>query len=271
MGRATIAVLASVLALAALTAGSASASGPVWASCGKTVPKNTGAYTDKACSVESPGHEGKYEVLDGIGKGKGFKGKMLFGGTLYGVAPPGEFNLKCKKGTISGVYVAPDKVAGVHINWSKCKTNISSERKTCVLSTQPLSGRLGWIDQAEGEAGLMLTSEAEPETGLIAEIQGCVEEVKQRWRGAAIAAWSPAGRFAKESVFGFAAEPFVEEGNPRGDMRSNLAAFEGEEGIHILRSELNDIENGFEWSTAGGNAGGLEAGFLVKGEALIAH
>jgi hypothetical protein len=269
--RAAVLVLASMLVLGALTAASASASGPVWAYCGKTVPRNTGAYTDKACSIESPSHEGKWELIDGIGKGKGFKGKLPFGDfRIDGMIPPGELNLKCKKASISGHPVAPNKVAGVHISGSKCEYNISAT-DTCSFSTTSLSGELGWLSQGKGEAGIKLTSEAEPETGLITEVQtSCVPEAKQRWRGTAIGAWGPVGQLTKEPTLAYTARLFREEGNPR-DMVSNPTAFEGEEGIHILRSEVNDPENGFEWSTEGGNAGAFEGFFQLKGEALMIH
>jgi hypothetical protein len=268
MKRAAIPALLSVIALVAMSAGSASASGPVWAYCGKAVPKKTGTYTDKACSVESPGHEGKYELLNGIGKGKGFKGKTEGGFVLHGVVPQGEIPLQCEKASISGSYVAPDKVAGVHINLSKCEYNVH-EDVACSMSSTPLSGELGWINQAKGEAGIKLTSEAEPETGLIGEVQGCLKGVKQRWRGSAIGGWGPLNQVTKESTFAFTAFPFPDEANKRFDERSNPPAFEGEEGTHILRSEVNGPGSGFEWTTEGGNAGAFDGQFHVKGEALM--
>ena len=271
--RGAFAVLASMLMLGALTAASASASGPVWAYCGKTVPKNTGAYTDKSCSIESPSHEGKYELIDGIGKGKPFKGKSEGGIRLYGVVAQGEFNMDCERGgKISGSFVAPNKVSGVVISMSRCRTNVSGDAKACGLVTVPLAGELGWIDQAKGEAGLKLTSEAEPEAGLIGEAAGCVPEVKSRWRGSAIASWGPVGQISKESMLAFHAQAFFEEANPRFDEKSNPPAFEGEEGIHILRSEINGPGTGFEWViTPRGNAAALEGTFADKGEALMVH
>jgi hypothetical protein len=263
--------IAGVLAIAALTAAaSAPASGPVWAYCGKAIPKTVGAYTDKACSVESPSHEGKYELTDGIGKGKGFKGKVG-GNELHGVNDPsGEFNMSCLRGSISGHFVAPDKLAGVVISLSKCETNVSDERKTCGLVTEPLSGELGWLDEAKGEAGVKLTSEAEPEAGLTGEEGVCVPEVRRRWRGSMIGRWGPVGKVAKESTFTFTAQPFFEEDKPRYDETSNPPAFEGEEGIHILRSEVEGPLSNFEWTSAG-NPGALEGAFAVKGEALMVH
>ena len=262
-----------ILALGGGIPAGASASGPVWAYCGKTVPKNTGAYTEKSCSIESPSHEGKYELIDGIGKGKPFKGKAEGEIRLYGVVAEGEFNMECGRGgKIAGRFVAPNKVAGVVISMSKCATNISEESNSCGLVTAPLTGELGWIDQAKGEAGLKLTSEAAPEAGLIGEAAGCVPGAKSRWRGSAIASWGPLGQISKESTLAFNAHAFFEEANPRFDEHSNPPAFEGEEGIHILRSEINSPETGFEWEpTPGGNAAALEGTFHDKGEALMVH
>jgi hypothetical protein len=270
LGMAGIGVVA-LLALGAMAPAGASASGPVWAYCAKALPKNTGAYTDNACTTEAAAHDGKYELLDGIGKGKGFKGKTSELFKIYGVVPPGEFKMECRTGKISGNAVAPNKVTDVVISLSKCRTNISDEVKTCTLVTAPLAGELGWIDQAKGEAGLKLTSETEPETGLIGEAAGCIPEVKERWRGSAIADWGPVGLISKVSTIGYHEQAFFEEANPRFDESSNPPAFEGEEGIHVLRSEINDPENGFEWSTARGNAAAFDGTFTDKGEALMVH
>lgn len=262
-----------VLALGAVIPAGASASGPVWAYCAKAIPKHTGAYADKSCSTAATGHEGGFELVDGIGKGKPFKGKAEGEIRLYGVVAEGEFNMECGRGAkIAGRFVAPNKVSGVVISTSKCRTNISEEAKACGLVTVPLAGELGWIDQAKGEAGLKLTSEAEPEVGVIAEAAGCVAEAKTRWRGSAIARWGPVGQISKESTLVFHAQAFFEEANPRFDEKSNPPALEGEEGIHILRSEVNSSETGSEWiPTPGGNAAALDGAFADKGEALMVH
>jgi hypothetical protein len=265
-------LVALVVGMLAASSASASASGPVWAYCAKAAPKNTGAYSDKSCTTAAAGHTGKYELPDGIGNGKPFKGRSE-GFSIHGVVPPGEFNTFCEQHnheTVSGRFVAPNKVADVVISGSDCRTNISEPAKTCTFDTAPLSGELGWIDQAKGEAGLKLTSEAEPEIGLIAETSGCVAEVKERWRGSAIGTWGQVGGISKESTLTYVPQQFLGE-PPRYDQDSNPLAFEGEAGIHILRSEVNDPENGFEWSTAHGNAAALGASFHDKGEALMVH
>ncbi|MGO9489372.1 MAG: hypothetical protein ACLQBB_10140 [Solirubrobacteraceae bacterium] len=262
---------AAIVALALGLPAPAGAAGPVWAYCAKASPKDTGAFSDKTCATAAAGHEGKYELVDGIGKGKPFKGSAgsPFGGiTIHGVVPPGEFNMYCNSGRITGRPVAPNRVAGLVISLSKCHTNISPEVKTCVFVSAPLSGELGWIDQAKDEAGLKLTSEAEPESGLMAEAAGCLAEVKTRWRGSAIGTWGPVGMISREPTLDYVAQQYLGE-PPRYDQDSNPPAFEGEEGVHILRSEINSPESGFEWSTAGGNAAALDGTFRIKGEALM--
>ncbi len=86
--------LVAVFALVAITAGAASAK-PQWKACIKTEPKNTGNFTDKNCSINGPVGTSKYELVAGIGKGKGFKGK---GGeaSLHNVIPgKGDIKVTC--------------------------------------------------------------------------------------------------------------------------------------------------------------------------------
>jgi hypothetical protein len=275
MGRtrgAVVAVLASLLVLGALTAASASASGPVWAYCGKTVPKNTGAYTDKACSIESPSHEGKWELIDGIGKGKGFKGT----GESVEFRQVNEkytFEIFCEKDKVSGRVLAPDNVAGVVISMSHCRTSPFDAEKGCAVSTVPLSGHLGWIDQAKGEAGLELTNEAEPETGIFANIQGCFfPHGDLRISGAVIAKWGPTGVVTKETTlstfFGSTPHKYAEKASC--DNVENIpASFEGEEASHLLTGEMVGLgpvacEGAALWVPP-------SFPFHIKGEALMVH
>jgi len=73
-----LSVMACLLLGAALSA-AASAAEPALYECHKTVKnaekKYEAGYNDKLCSEKNPTHEGKYELQEGIGKGKKFKGK----------------------------------------------------------------------------------------------------------------------------------------------------------------------------------------------------
>jgi hypothetical protein len=263
-------VIMAALALAVMAPADASASGPVWAYCAKALPKNTGVYTDKTCTTEAATHDGKYELLDGIGKGKGFKGKSSSEARFsWNVPGKGEFDLECNQTKVSGRPVAPNKVADVVIAFSKCRTNISEFEKSCVAQTLPLSGELGWIDREAGTAGVSLSSEASP-GGIITEVQGCEPEVKERWSGSVIAEWSPVATVSKESTLSFLSDGFFTE--ETGFIYANVpAAFEGEETEHFLVNELNAPATGFEWTTDGVRSGGLNATVPLKGETLMIH
>ena len=220
MRRSGVAVLALPVALVVgmLAASGASASGPVWAYCAKATPKNTGVYSDKACTTAAPGHTGKYELLNGIGKGKAFKGTNgLNGGVDFLWQVPGIVTIAvgCQESKISGRFLAPNRLADVVITMAKCGAAPFMEQKTetCSASTQPLSGELGWIDQAKGEAGVKLTSEAAPE-GLFADFSSCFDELKVRARGSLIVAWGLVGVITKEPIISTQgiAEGYEEEG-----------------------------------------------------------
>jgi hypothetical protein len=240
MMRTAVAALAGALVLVALTAASASASGPVWVSCSKAVPKNSGAFTDKACSMESPSHEGSYELVEGIGKGKPFKGTAE-DVEFEQLNEKFDFIIRCTKDKISGRYVAPDKVAGVVISMKRCMVQPEDVEKGCEVHTAPLTGRLGWIDQAKGEAGLELTSESEPETGVFTNITGCFEpHVTLTISGSVIVHLGPTGVLTKERTVSAVAggtERVTKEGHC--DNRENApTAFEEEEASHVLVGEI---------------------------------
>ena len=175
--RGAVAVLASMLVLGALTAASASASGPDWAYCGKRSRRTRGPTRTRPARSNRRGTKASTNCSTGSAKAKGSRARPAFGDPiLRAMITPGEVNLKCDKASISGHPVAPNKVAGVHITKSKCEYNISAT-DACSFSTTSLSGKLGWMNQGKGEAGIKLTSEAEPETGLITEVQNsCLPE-----------------------------------------------------------------------------------------------
>jgi hypothetical protein len=262
--------LVAVLAFAGLTAGAASAK-PTWKFCGKTEPKNTGNFTDKLCSIGAPG-TGKYELKEGIGKGKGFKGK---GGeaSLHNVIPgKGDIKVTCASFKDSGSVVAPSGVAKVTATFKKCKS-LGAPCKTEggkkeTIETKLLAGSLGYMDKAHTAAGESLTSEAEPGSGYLAEFE-CEGLAKVRVHGAVIGSLSPFGVVSKESVSTFSVGEFLGEPAPGYKPLTNPPAFEeGEEPVGVLLTELNGEETGNEWAPAGGLPSGQEATANLKGEAL---
>jgi len=265
--------LVAVFALAAVTAGAASAVKPTWKVCVKTAKneekKYTAEYTDKLCSIKSETKEGKYELVAGIGKGKPFKGK---GGlaTLHNVIPgKGDITVQCQQFKDSGEVVAPSGVVNVHSEFKKCKSlgfpckTEGGKKET--ITTDALAGSLGWLDKAHTAAGESLTDQAAPGSGFLAQFE-CEGVAKVRVHGAVIGSVSPAHAISKESTSTFAV---AEYGIGQPESKSNPPAFEeGAEPVGVLLTELNGEETGNTWQPEGGLVSGQEATAVNKGEAL---
>jgi hypothetical protein len=263
--------LVAVFALAAMTAAGASASKPVWKVCAKAAVKNTGEFSDKACSI-SAGGTGKYNLVAGIGKGKGFKGK---GGEaiLHNVIPgKGDIQVKCASFKDAGSIVAPSGVFKVTSTFSKCKS-LGAPCKTEggkkeTITTNSLAGELGYLNKAHTAAGESLTNEAEPGSGYLATFE-CEGLAKVRVHGAVIGALSPFGSVSKESTSIFSVGPYLGELAPGYTPLVNVPAFEeGAEPVGVLMTELNGPETGNEWAPEGGLPSGQEGTANNKGEAL---
>jgi hypothetical protein len=158
------------LAALALAVASASASAPTWTECAKAAKSGklfTGHYTGKTCTegtaVEAGG---KYELREGVGKGKPFKGK---GGkaVLHVKTWLGDSTVECTSSTDSGTPKVPNLETGVAIHYKGCK---GLARKTCTsgehageIEIEDLKGELGYITEGPTPAvGLKLESEANP-------------------------------------------------------------------------------------------------------------
>ncbi len=162
----------------------------------KNSPSKTPAnFTDKLCTVGAPG-TGKYELDEGIGKGKGFKGK---GGTaiLHNVIPgKGDIKVECASFKDAGSVSAPSGVFNVTSEFKKCKS-LGAPCKTEggkkeTITTNKLAGSLGYLNKAHTAAGESLTSEAAPGSGYLAEFE-CEGLAKVRVHGAVIGALTPFG------------------------------------------------------------------------------
>jgi len=178
-------VLGVLVVCASASAVSAASTAPRWFYCGKAVPKNTGAFADKACSVpSSPTGTGKYELLEGIGKGKNTKLKGTGSEEVtaipcsIGVAcdvEEGFARVQCKAMKGGGRPVAPGGVADVVLTFSKCAVlgaPCQNGVKKGVITTEPLAGQLGWLEGSR--VGIDLAEEAEPGVGPIARFT-CTE------------------------------------------------------------------------------------------------
>jgi len=264
--------LVAVFALAAMTAAGASASKPVWKACVKSA-NNAGEFSDKNCSV-SAGGTGKYNLVAGIGKGKGFKGK---GGeaTLHNVVPgKGDIKVTCKSFKDAGSVVAPSSVVKVTSVFSKCTSlgaPCTSGKKKETIETASLAGELGYLNKAHTAAGESLTDEAAPGSGFLAQFE-CEGLAKVRVHGAVIGSLSPFGSISKESTTTFSVGPFLGELAPGYTPVTNVPAFEeGAEPVGVLLTELQNEQPGEEsgkFEPEGGLPSGQEGSAVNKGEAL---
>lgn len=172
--------IAAVLALCGLLAATAAAEtlpAPVWATCAKASPKDTGKYKNKTCSESEPSGKGKYELVAGVGKGKAFKGKTAKGEeVVLDVKVPqsgsGSFEIKCASGKDAGTPVAPNLEEKVTASLSKCvfvgKECETKGAKKGEIKVTGLKGELGYIEEGGSpKVGVELKSEAE--SGIMSE------------------------------------------------------------------------------------------------------
>jgi hypothetical protein len=150
-------LLAAVL-IAAIAAASAAAVEPAFYEC-KFIGKGKGNFA-KGCKAHKAG--GGYELVEGIGKGKPFKGK---GGsaTLHTPAVKGE--ITCSSFKDEGVMSSPTTQRRIVSVFSGCSTLgkkcSSPGQKAGVIKTFNLAASIGYISRAEHTVGADLV----PETG----------------------------------------------------------------------------------------------------------
>src|SRR6185312_1848688 len=190
IARAVTCVLGTLAASAALAAGAGAAT-PTWYECGKA-PKLggvfTGNYSAKNCEAASEVQGGgKYELREGIGKGKRFKGK---GGasTLNVASTLGSVAVQCASSAETGTPALPNLEKGVSFTFKKCvalgsKACTTASAKSGEITITGLKGTLSEIEEAP-EVAVTLESEAHPGPegviatftceGLTATIQGSI-------------------------------------------------------------------------------------------------
>jgi hypothetical protein len=263
--------LVAVFAVVAFTATSAMAN-PSWKACVKS-EKGKGEFSDKLCSI-SAGGTGKYNLVEGVGKGKAFKGK---GGkaTLHNVIPgKGDIKVECASFKDAGkVADAGGKGLefGVTATFSKCKSLGGAPCKTEggkkeTITTNVLAGNLGWLNKAGKVAGASLFNEAKPSSGYEAEFE-CEGLAKVRVHGGVIGAVTPVGVVSKVATTTYTVSETGVGGPEDPNALTNPPAFE-EEVVGVLLTELNGPETGNVWAPEGGIPSGQEASAENKGEAL---
>ena len=166
-------VLACATAIASATA-SASATVPTWFECGKALKNGktyTGRYSSKSCTPASQVEAGgKYELTEGVGKGKRFKGKGDKA-ILHVKTWLGDNTVECASSKDSGTRELPNLETDVVVIYKGCK---AFGNRVCSSTGEPsgeieisgLKGELGFIaEPPEPVVGLKLESEANPGPG----------------------------------------------------------------------------------------------------------
>lgn len=242
-----MALLAAV-ALAAVGSASASAAEPALYEChklAKVEKKYHGKYTDKKCSVESATHEGAYELQEGIGKGKAFKGKGK-GANLEIVGVGG---VTCTSSADTGKFTGPKAAGGIKVTFKGCElVHHQCENTATVgeIKTNPLKGEVGYIEggKSEHKVGVALTAE----TGLYEAEFHCGEQ-NLRVTGAVVGLLtSPRNVFTKEATLLFeqtaGAQKYKQiEGGPNEELLTELGAGGEWFGEKLQSGESTEVTN----------------------------
>lgn len=274
--------LAAVFALAGLVASGASAA-PEWKACVKAEPKNTGAYTDKLCTVGSPAGEGAYELVPSVGKGNGFKGRAG-ATTLHTIEPaegegyPGleDMQIKCSSVKYQGKLALPNLIREAVLEFKGCKflyAPCQSGFKKGVIVTNSLAGEMIDIEGGSG-VGSLLEAEAGPAAPLATVT--CREISTTNLLGSVIAERTgDVGSISREAQDHFVVGPALGklrwEGKHGGSEYTPLVnvpnhATGGVTGEHLLQSEITGYGQSKPYGTL---YSGLEGVANAKGEALM--
>ncbi|HEX4467240.1 MAG TPA: hypothetical protein VH025_08625 [Solirubrobacteraceae bacterium] len=235
------AVLAATLAS---TAASSSAAEPAFYECAK-VAAGTGKFADKKCSKPGAGKTAKYELKEGIGKGKPFKGK---GGKATLKTPTAGGEVICGSNTDTGRLVNSTHAGGVVVTFAGCtsigKKCATSGAKAGTIVTKPLQGELGYVQKSTKKVGVALKAE----TGSV-EAEFSCEGLAIVVTGGVIGEISPVNTFTKTANLAFTVT---------GSGFQSVTKLEGG-ATTVLEAEING---------AGPFESGLEATGTLKTEEL---
>lgn len=235
------ACMIAAFALAAVAAASASAAEPALYECAKAAKsgkKYTGGYNNKTCSEANATHEGKYELKEGIGKGKAFKGK---GGTAN-LEIQSVGGVSCTSSSDTGKFTGPKTGGNIVVVFEGCEllhhpcTNTS---KSGEIKTNPLKGEVGYIEggKAAHEVGVELSAESGPYE---AEFR-CAEGEFRVSGGVIGLVTSPKNVFTKEAGFLFQQSAGVQkykklEGGPEVNLWTETSSIGANQWTEPLQS-----------------------------------
>jgi hypothetical protein len=239
-------IFASVVALMAVYALPTSASAlPAYFEC-KNVGPGAGSYTDAKCQNKTGAGTGKFEAVEGIGKGKPFEGKAGES-TFHTPVVGGE--IFCKSGKETGALTSPTSVGKVTLALRQCEvlrkrcTSPGATRGT--IQSAALAGTLGYISRSPLQVGVDLSAEA-PEPWAAVNCEGLILSVE----GSLIAALAgDVDVFAKDAESSVAV---TAEGS------QSVTSFEGGP-TAVLATTVNG---------SGPFESGVQATFSLKGENL---
>jgi hypothetical protein len=233
--------LVAVFAMTAAAAASASAAEPAFYECKKVV----GGKYEKGCKKLGVGKTAAYEIVEGVGKGKAFKGTGK-AATLHTPAVGGE--VKCTGFKDEGKVATPTTETGVISTFTGCtslgKKCLSPGQKAGTIKTNKLKGELGYISAAEHKAGVDLAAE----TGTVLAEFKC-EGLEIVVTGSVVGEVTPTNTFSKTTTTSF---------KVNGSGYQEYKALEGH-AEDVLESEING---------SGPFESGQEAAAVNKGEEL---
>lgn len=175
--------LVAALAIAGVLAANALAAGPTWYECAKV--KTGGNFKNKTCSEASEPGAGAYELKEGVGKGKVFKGKGKEATLRVKTWLP-EAEVKCGSSSTVGKAALPNREQAVTVTFKKCATAglvgvhkcTSAGAKSGEVILPAMKGELGYVEEPPSTVvGLRLESESTP-GGLIGEFKCETVEAK---------------------------------------------------------------------------------------------
>jgi hypothetical protein len=228
-GRARLALASALVAVFVLAiAGSAAAvAPPEFVECVKA--HESGAFTDKGCTLESSSHTGKYEATPAAsGKTVSFK---LEGWWTF---VTGENEVHCTKGKGTGQVAGAQTLSGVVYTLTGCVdyTGVSCHASGAgagIVRTSPLEGELGIIDSPTNTFGIEF---AAPKGTSVTTLD-CGSAAPIELVGAVLGRFKHSAPFVKDASFSLEAgegfEEFRFEGGPR--IMLDELEFEGDQEI----------------------------------------
>jgi hypothetical protein len=111
----------------------------------KVTKKYEGKYNDKKCSSKNEAGEGKYELKEGVGKGKTLKAKG--GGANLEV--PGVGGVSCTKSSATGKFTSPKTAGDILVTFTGCEISRIKCETTATegeIKTNALKGSVGYLN-----------------------------------------------------------------------------------------------------------------------------